>query len=326
LPQREIGILLNWNKNSYQGIEMKKEHDEIAAIHREESYSKIWFKKGLELLDTKDTDISKVIDIGAGKGEFLEILKNKFSITEAVAIDYSETNLEVLNLKGIKSIKVDLDNIDFNDFSAYKRHFDLVVSLETIEHVFDSNKLFAFFNFILKDGGLLLVSTPNLGSFRAKLFYLLRGYPFGESHHIRFFNRNKLNQYLFFSGFDIIKWNNYLTPDRDIIMRGFSTKNKYTLFFLDRTIYLLLLILQKLHISSSFTCNGLIAIARKNNLTPLGVESDYFKNNFDKLDSNEKNIWIEKIKKFLKKDKLKEHIYFKDLIMELISNKEAGSK
>ena len=262
---------------------MKKEHDEIAAIHREEDCSKIWFKKALELLDLKNINISKVIDVGAGKGEFLEILKNKFDITEAVAIDYSETNLRILSLKDIKSIKVDLDNIDFNDFLKYRQHFDIVVSLETIEHVFNSNKLFAFFNFILKKDGLLLVSTPNLGCFRAKLFYLLRGYPFGESHHIRFFNRNKLNQYLFFSGFDIIKWNNYLTLDKDITMRGFATKNRYIIFFLDRVIYLLLLVLYKLHISNAFTCNGLIVIAKKNNLAPLGVESEYFKNNFNKL-------------------------------------------
>ena len=58
---------------------MKKRHDEIAALKRIECYSKSWFTKALELLKRTGIDFEDVIDIGAGKGEFLELLQEKYS-------------------------------------------------------------------------------------------------------------------------------------------------------------------------------------------------------------------------------------------------------
>ena len=39
--------------------------------------------------------------------------------------------------------------------------FDVIVSFETIEHVDNGEKVFSEFNRVLKDNGLLIISTPN---------------------------------------------------------------------------------------------------------------------------------------------------------------------
>lgn len=298
---------------------MKKNHDELASIKRKEDYSKIWFVKSLDLLKKEKININNVIDIGAGKGEFLEILKNNFKVTNLFAIDYTETNLKILGDKNIQAIRIDLDKFKIEDFSYLKNKFNLVVCLETIEHIFNTNKLFCFFYYILEKDGHLLISTPNMESFRAKLFYLLKGYPIGESHHIRFFNWNKLNQYAFFNGFNTINQNNYLTLDRDIVKRTFSIRNEFLIKVIDRLIYLKLKVLKNLKLCNYLAYNGFVVLYKKSPFPPLGVEVEYFKINYNRLDDNGKELWIERIRKYYKKDNLKEHIYFRDYIEKIIT-------
>ena len=78
---------------------MKKEHDQIASNKRKENYSKVWFLKALELLKKKRIIFKDVIDVGSGKGEFLEILKDNFNISRAAGIDYTEHDLKLLEYK-----------------------------------------------------------------------------------------------------------------------------------------------------------------------------------------------------------------------------------
>ena len=102
---------------------MKREHDKIASIKRKENYSKVWFGKALELLKWKKVKFKNVVDIGAGKGEFLEILRDNFNISKLVGIDYIDTDLEIMKSKGIQGIKIDLDNFNIEDYLNLKQSF-----------------------------------------------------------------------------------------------------------------------------------------------------------------------------------------------------------
>jgi len=300
---------------------MKRKHDEVASIKREENYSKVWFLKALELLKKEKTNFKNVIDIGAGKGEFLEILKDNFDISDTFAIDYIESDLNILKSKGIEAIKIDLDNFKVEDYPELKNRFDLVVCLETIEHIFNADRLFQFFHYLLRERGYLLISTPNAGALSFRLFYLLRGYPFGENHHIRFFNKKKLQQYAFFNGFNLDKWNNYFTFQSDLIKRGFGLRNKLLVYPLTLLLFWPFLIFSKLKLFDSLVNGGFVVLFQKNQFAPMGLEIDNFKRNFQNLTEKEKNLWIKRIKKYYKKDKLGEHIYFKAHIEEIIQEK-----
>ena len=266
-----------------------------------------------------------VIDIGAGKGEFLELLNNKFKNLHLYAIDYSDTNLEVLERKGINNIKIDLDNFELERFKNLEKKFDLVTCLAVVEHIFDLDRLFIFFNRILKCDGYLLISTPNMASFPTRLFYLLRSYPYGENHHIRFLTKRKIEQYSTFTGFNIIKSNNYFALNTGIIKRGFGIRNKYLVNALAAIFLGPFWIFSKFGILDSLSNTDIVLLAQKNNLPPLGLELHDFQTNFENLDKHNQKIWQSKIREYLKRDKMKEHLHFqKYLVNVILGNQDAN--
>lgn len=201
-----------------------------------------------------------------------------------------------------------------------KNKFDLVVCLEVIEHVFNSDKLFQFFNLLLKDKGHLLISTPNTGSVNCKLFYLLRGYPYGENHHVRFFNIKKLNQYAFFNGFDFVASNNYFSFSIDLIKRGFKVKNNSVSYVLSIIFLGLPYLLKKLNLFDCFSSYGIVTVFKKSTFPPLGLEVDNLQKNFVMMPEQLKELWLERLKKYLKKDNLKEHIHLKSYLSSLLKS------
>lgn len=298
---------------------MKKEHDEITAITREESYSKIWFVKALELLKRQGISFKNVIDIGAGKGEFLEVLKSRFNnLGGLYGVDYIESNLEILRRKNINSIRIDLDNFEVRDFEFLKGKFDLVTCLETTEHIFNLDRLFMFFNYLLSEKGHLLITTPNMASFHARLFYLLRGYPFGENHHVRFLNKRKLRQYTFFNGFDPVGWRNYFTFQLDVIRRGFGLRKNFWVYLIGLLFFGPLLLFRKLNMFDSWVSSGLVVLYEKGEFVPLGLEVHNFRKNFESLPTESKNLWVNRMRRYYQKDKLGEHIYLRSYVEGII--------
>jgi len=57
---------------------------------------------------------------------------------------------------------------------------------------------------------------------------------------------------------------------------------------------------------------------KKSDFSPLGLELNNFKNNFESLSPFQKQLWLERIKQYYKKDKLREHIHLKSYIEEII--------
>jgi SAM-dependent methyltransferase len=56
--------------------------------------------------------------------------------------------------------------------------FDAVLSLEGIEHVFNPSLLFDELSRVLKPGGMLIITTPNLQNLATRWQHLCCGYPF----------------------------------------------------------------------------------------------------------------------------------------------------
>jgi SAM-dependent methyltransferase len=122
--------------------------------------------------------------------------------------DYAPAHLEHQRSLGFETLPVDLDGTAAEvDRTAAARAgaFELVVSLATIEHVFDSDNFLRFCHTVLTPGGLLLVNTPNIAFGGYRLYSRLSGgRPFGEGHHVRFFDFRLLRTYLFLNGFGVI--------------------------------------------------------------------------------------------------------------------------
>src|SRR3989344_5125973 len=169
-----------------------KRYSDYAAFGEEKYY----ILKVLEVTEKLKPE-GKSLEIGCADGSFSEKLKKKG--LDAYGIDISRGAIEKANKKGIKALAINAETgLPFED-----NEFDLVVATEVIEHIYDTDFLIKEMNRVVKRGGHLVISTPNLASLvnRAKL--LLGKYPsfvpeykVGGAGHIRAYTLSVLKQQL----------------------------------------------------------------------------------------------------------------------------------
>lgn len=98
----------------------------------------------------------RILDVGCGDGHLL------WSFTEShecVGIDISEKPLERARNRGIETYAIDLESGRFPFPSDY---FDIAVCSEVIEHLVNPDIMLCEINRILKKGGHLLLTFPNV--------------------------------------------------------------------------------------------------------------------------------------------------------------------
>lgn len=105
-----------------------------------------------------DTQSGLALDIGCGSGHYTKILTDKGWRTTAIDADSSKTEI----VKRYAAETHTGDAINVLQQLALK-HFDLVLSLEIIEHMSkrDAQTFLEKVCMVLKPGGHLLLSTPN---------------------------------------------------------------------------------------------------------------------------------------------------------------------
>lgn len=115
---------------------------------------------------------SRIADIGAGAGAFsMRLLDAGY---EVAAFDLVPENFR---LEGVRCVRCDLADEASMDsvISGFRGYFDAVVSIEVIEHLTDPWRLVSFSGFLLRPGGYLFVSTPNVLNRLSRVYYLLKG-------------------------------------------------------------------------------------------------------------------------------------------------------
>jgi len=109
---------------------------------------------------------ASVVEIGSAPGEHLVRLSETFGLIP-FGIEYSDEGVQV-NRSLFKERGLDPDNVLAMDFFAddcldrYREHFDVVVSRGFIEHFDEPGKVIDRHLELLKPGGLLVVTIPNL--------------------------------------------------------------------------------------------------------------------------------------------------------------------
>ncbi len=169
----------------------------------EERYAKPWhqlpedqhrIKKIIEIVGQN----KRVLDVGCYDGSISKLLlPNK---NEVYGVDISEKAVELAKLNGIQAFTCDIeDKLPFLD-----NFFDVVVAGEIIEHIFDVDNFLNEINRILKIGGYLVLTTPNLACFNSRWRLLLGKNPYNietslgsnSAGHIRYFVKNSLSELL----------------------------------------------------------------------------------------------------------------------------------
>jgi 2-polyprenyl-3-methyl-5-hydroxy-6-metoxy-1,4-benzoquinol methylase len=159
-----------------QGIPTPEELEKhYEGYGRNDYLSPITIKRYEELLDAMEPfrNTNKLLDVGCGIGYFLEVAKRKG--WEVFGTEYTDEAVAICEAKGIVMHKGKLKPANYT-----KDSFDIITSFEVIEHINNPNEELHNFNKILRQGGLVYVTTPNFNSllrYRLRAAYNVITYP-----------------------------------------------------------------------------------------------------------------------------------------------------
>lgn len=120
------------------------------------------YLKSLEKVD--------IFDVGCGTGDLLCEFKKHLNNASLSGCDY--TDFKTLSDPSISFFQHDCNQ----DLPQDNKTFDLVTSSEVIEHIENPRHFVRQLTSKLKDGGIMIISTPNLDSITSILSFSMRGY------------------------------------------------------------------------------------------------------------------------------------------------------
>ena len=109
------------------------------------------------------------LDVGSGNGELIDRVMRAFPV-KARACDYRG------DLLAVEGVTVDVANLNAEPLPYPDASFELVTCTEVIEHLEHYRAALREMARVLRPGGVLVVSTPNVLNLRSRLRYLLFGF------------------------------------------------------------------------------------------------------------------------------------------------------
>lgn len=153
---------------------------------------------------------SRCLDVGCGDGQTVGPALQERAC-RYIGVDVSETAIGQATAAGLDARLIkDASELPFDDGS-----FDVGLMVEVLEHLFQPHLAAAEMYRVLRPGGVLLVTVPNVSYWRRRvdLAVLGRWNPFGDDlsvaqpwrdPHVRFFNPGSMRRMLLQAGFTTV--------------------------------------------------------------------------------------------------------------------------
>jgi len=107
----------------------------------------------------------EVLEVGTGSGFFLDFAKENFSDSRFSGVEYDE---RLLAETAARSPHAHLIQGNAENFDLGRGGYDLVVSFQVIEHLYNPGAMLDNVHAHLKPGGVFLITTPNLTGLGAR--------------------------------------------------------------------------------------------------------------------------------------------------------------
>ena len=118
----------------------------------------IALKNKLNLINSLQPNKGRLLDIGAGTGDFLSVAKNNG--WQTIGVEPSERAKSIAKIKGVSFVE------ETNELVNHS--FDVISMWHVLEHVPDLDKQIKELKRLLKPTGTLIIAVPNFKSFDAK--------------------------------------------------------------------------------------------------------------------------------------------------------------
>jgi SAM-dependent methyltransferase len=109
----------------------------------------------------------RVLDLGCGDGDYALRLKD-------MGFDVLASDIDSQRFKYHSSILFQASNLE-KELPFQKEEFDYILFLETIEHIYNPDFVMEQINMVLKPGGTLILSTPNILNLGSRMRFLFEG-------------------------------------------------------------------------------------------------------------------------------------------------------
>lgn len=165
-----------------------------------------WFKRKLmysNILKIIHKQVGKresanILEVGTGSGFLISFLENKYPQFSLQGLEYDPRLVKLTNSKLRRSTVVEGNAEDFHNLGS----FDLVVSSQVIEHLYNPGNFVLSVKSVLRENGVLIFTTPNLDCLAKRLLgYKWHGY---RHDHISLKSRNEWDKLMTNSGFEIV--------------------------------------------------------------------------------------------------------------------------
>ena len=166
--------------------------DNLEVMKNEKNYNN--FIVSLILKVIKKNSCKKIVDFGCSDGYFMDLIKNKMPEIELFGVDSDENYFKDKENKN--DFYVNLDSLN--------GEFDLIYSLNTLEHIFDDVEILKKINSKLKDDGKIFLYLPAFNWLFSSMDV--------KTGHFRRYNKKSIEKKLNQSGFKIekIKYSDFL--------------------------------------------------------------------------------------------------------------------
>jgi len=154
---------------------------------------------------------SRVLDVGCATGKLAEQLRRRKKCF-VVGIECEEYMAELAKTRCDQVLVADVETMKLLPFPD--GFFDVIVLADVLEHLAQPSCVLARFRRYLKDGGMVLVSIPNVANWRIRLGLLLGKFDYSEYgildvNHLRFFTAKTLKAMIEDNGYVIVLLRGY---------------------------------------------------------------------------------------------------------------------
>ncbi|MFC1649094.1 class I SAM-dependent methyltransferase [Patescibacteria group bacterium] len=146
----------------------------ISTISQKGYYSEkiAFYKQHLKNIRESKNKL-KILDIACNDGELSEIFSN---YGDVLGIDINKDAVKKARMRGINCIRTDVGDLP----KKYESYFDVVIAGDIIEHVFDTDLFLENILRVLKNDGVMLLTTANVASIGRRIMLLMGKNPFLE--------------------------------------------------------------------------------------------------------------------------------------------------
>lgn len=123
-----------------------------------------WYvKRELKKWRKNSSDETKILDAGAGFGQYTFFMSKLSKKSNILGVEVKQEQIDDCNNFFAQIKENERVKFEYADLTGFKREkeFDLILSVDVMEHIEDDVTVFENFYSSLKDEGLLLISTPS---------------------------------------------------------------------------------------------------------------------------------------------------------------------